>query len=81
IVFTASRTAELIAELRARRLEPKRIRFVHPRVELPASVVLIEARKGGGVEAQVEPPLVLYDKPGVYSPEARELLSDTPQQG
>jgi len=78
IVFTASRTAELIAELRARRLEPKRIRFVHPRLQRPASVVLIEARKGGGVEAQVEPPLVLYDKPDVYSPEARELLEDVP---
>jgi len=77
-VFTASRTAELIAELCARALEPKRIRFVHPRAERPASVILIEARKGGGVEVEVEPPLMLYAEPGIYSREAMELLKDVP---
>lgn len=73
-VFTAARTAELIAELKSRSLEPKRIRFVHPRRELPATTILIEVRKGGGVEAEIESPLFLYEKPGVYSDEARELL-------
>jgi hypothetical protein len=29
-IFAAARSAELISALRARRLEPKRIRFVHP---------------------------------------------------
>lgn len=75
IVFAAARSAELIAELRARALEPKRIRYVHPRSELPASTILIEARKGGGIEVEVEPPLVLYAETGVYSAEARRLLS------
>jgi len=36
--------------------------------------VLVEARKGGGVQVEVEPPLVMYDAPGVYSDEARALL-------
>lgn len=78
LVFTASRTAELIAELRARALEPKRIRFVHPRAQRRASVILIEARKGGGVEVEVEPPLMLYAEPGIYSREAIELLKGAP---
>ena len=73
-VFTAARTAELIAELKACSLEPKRIRFVHPRQGAAATTILIEVRKGGGVEAEVEPPLFLYAGPGVYSEEARELL-------
>ena len=46
IVFAASRSAEVIATMRANHLEPERIRFVHPRAELPASAVLIEARAG-----------------------------------
>jgi len=75
LVFTAARTAELVAELKLRALEPKRIRFVHPRVTMPATTVLIEARKGGGIEAEIEPPLVLYERPGIYSVEARALLS------
>jgi len=73
-VFAAARSAELISALRARRLEPKRIRFVHPYAAASASAVLVEARKGGGVEVEIEPPLVMYDAPGVYSDAARALL-------
>jgi tRNA1Val (adenine37-N6)-methyltransferase len=73
-IFAAARSAELISALRARRLEPKRIRFVHPYVAASASTVLVEALKGGGVEVEVEPPLVMYDAPGVYSDAARALL-------
>jgi tRNA1Val (adenine37-N6)-methyltransferase len=73
-IFAAARSAELISALRARRLEPKRIRFVHPYAAAGASTVLVEARKGGGVEVEVEPPLVMYDAPGVYSAAARALL-------
>src|SRR5262249_8208494 len=64
----------LVSTLRAARLEPKRMRFVHPRRELPASSVLIEARANGGVEVTIEPPLVLEARPGVYTDEVRELL-------
>ena len=74
IVFTADRCAELIATMKARALEPKRIRFVHPAPDAPASAILMEARKGGGVEARIEPPLIIYQRPGVYSGEAREML-------
>ncbi len=75
MVFTADRSIDLIASLRAHALEPKRIRFVHPRRDRPASTILIEARKGGGVEATIEPPLVMYDRPGVYSAEANRILT------
>jgi len=74
-VFTAARTAELIDDLRSCSLEPKRIRFVHPLPRTPATTILIEARKDGGVEAEIEPPLFIYEKPGVYSDDARELLT------
>jgi len=75
-VFAADRSAELIAILRAHRLEPKRIRFVHSFLDAPATTILIEARKHGGVEVTVEPPLILYDSPRVYSAEAREMLGE-----
>jgi tRNA1Val (adenine37-N6)-methyltransferase len=74
-IFAAARRAELISALRARRLEPKRIRFVHPYAAASASTVLVEARKGGGVEVEVEPPLILFVKPGVYTDEANAQLS------
>lgn len=57
-VFGADRSAELITVLRQYRLEPKRIRFVHPATSKPATMVLIETRKNGGTEVTIEPPLI-----------------------
>jgi tRNA1(Val) A37 N6-methylase TrmN6 len=75
-VFAADRTAELISTLREHRLEPKRIRFVHSYNDASANTILIEARKYGGVEVAIAPPLILFDAPGVYTREAREILGD-----
>jgi tRNA1Val (adenine37-N6)-methyltransferase len=77
IVFTASRTAELVTEMRQQTFEPKRIRFIHPMPGEAATMILLEARKGGGVETIVEPPLFVYGSPGVYSEEARAMLTGT----
>ncbi|MGH7780337.1 MAG: tRNA1(Val) (adenine(37)-N6)-methyltransferase [Candidatus Binataceae bacterium] len=74
LVFAAPRSAELISTMRSNRLEPKRIRFVHPRVELAATAVLVEARADGGAEVIVEPPLVLHDRAGRYTEEAGAML-------
>jgi tRNA1Val (adenine37-N6)-methyltransferase len=79
-VFAADRSAELISVLRAQRLEPKRIRFVHPYAGASATTVLIEARKDGGIEVTIEPPLILFDAPGVYSREARAILGEVASQ-
>lgn len=76
-VFDASRSAELLRCLAAHSLEPKRIRFVHPRTDAPATTILVEARKSGGIEVAIEPPLMLYDRPGVYSDEARDLMQNS----
>jgi tRNA1Val (adenine37-N6)-methyltransferase len=76
-VFAARRSAELISTMRLNQLEPKRIRFVHPRIATPASVMLIEARAAGGIEVAIEPALILYERPGIYTAEARELLSSS----
>jgi tRNA1Val (adenine37-N6)-methyltransferase len=77
MVFTASRTAELVAEMKQRSLEPKRIRFVHSRPGETATMILLEARKGGGIEAIIEPPLFIYSSPGIYTDEASAMLNRT----
>ena len=77
-ILTAARSVELIATLRKHHLEPKRLRFVHPHADRPATTLLIEARKRGGIEALIEPPLILYESLGVYTAEARRLLLDPP---
>jgi tRNA1Val (adenine37-N6)-methyltransferase len=75
MIFTASRTAELIAQMKQRSLEPKRFRFVHSKPGASATMVLVEARKTGGVEAIIEPPFFIYGSSGSYSDEARAMLT------
>lgn len=73
-VLGASRSGEAISVMRSHRLEPKRIRFIHPRAGLPAASVMIEARAGGGIEVAIEPPLFLHARADRYTDEARALL-------
>jgi tRNA1Val (adenine37-N6)-methyltransferase len=73
IIFPAARLAELLSLMRSRRLEPKRLRSVHPRQDRSASLVLIEAVKDGGAGLTVLPPLVVHAKDGGYSAEMRDI--------
>ena len=67
------RLVEIFAELTKNRLEPKKIRMIHPYQDKKPSMVLIEARKGGSAGLEVLPPLVVYEKPGVYTQEVLEI--------
>ncbi|GIP41377.1 methyltransferase [Paenibacillus sp. J31TS4] len=71
MVHRPSRLAEILEALRRHRLEPKRIRFVHPRAEEESNMVLIEAIRDGKPDVKLLPPLIVYEQPGQY---CRELL-------
>jgi len=73
LVFPAARLAELIALMKRRKLEPKRIRLVHPYLDKPASLVLLEALKEGGSGLDVLPPLIVHEPGGGYTKEMREI--------
>lgn len=55
-VYPAGESTTLLAELRARGLEPKRLRFVHAKALAPARVALVECRAGKPGGLVVEPP-------------------------
>ncbi len=61
-VFLAERVTQLLAALTDFKLEPKRIKFVHSRIDRPAKVVLVEAVKRGKSGLIVEQPLILFDE-------------------
>jgi tRNA1(Val) A37 N6-methylase TrmN6 len=74
MVHRPSRLADIIATLRRHRLEPKRMRLVHPRREAEANIVLIEALKDGRPELRVEPPLIVYEPDGRYTDELLHIF-------
>jgi tRNA1Val (adenine37-N6)-methyltransferase len=79
LCYRASRLAELLEALRARRLEPRRLRLVHPRVSRPASLALVGAVKGSRAELRVEPPLYVHlAASGELSPEVRRMIIPGP---
>jgi tRNA1(Val) A37 N6-methylase TrmN6 len=49
------------------------MQLVYPYIDREPNMVLIEALKGGNSRITVERPLIVYDKPGVYTPEILEL--------
>jgi tRNA1Val (adenine37-N6)-methyltransferase len=61
MIFPASRTVDLVVALRNGRLEPKRLRFIHPRIGEEAEFILIESIKTSGVELKIVPPLMLHE--------------------
>jgi len=73
-IYPCSRIGDLIEEMRTAKLEPKTLRFIHPNIEEPANLVLVEGIKGAGREARVLPPLALFDAEGSYSRQARALF-------
>ncbi|MFC3772406.1 tRNA1(Val) (adenine(37)-N6)-methyltransferase [Paenibacillus sp. GCM10012303] len=70
MVHRPSRLAEIVCGMRQHRLEPKRMRLVHPREGEEANIVLIEAVRDGKPELRVLPPLIVYEG----SQYCRELL-------
>ncbi|AOZ92833.1 tRNA1(Val) (adenine(37)-N6)-methyltransferase [Paenibacillus crassostreae] len=73
MVHKPQRLGDLIALMRQYRLEPKRIRFVHPRANVEANMVLIEALRDGKPEVRILPPLIVYNEQNQYCPELLEI--------
>lgn len=69
MVHRPRRLVELFETMRVYHLEPKRMKLVHPFVDQEANMVLIEAFLGGRPQMRVEPPVIVYQAPGVYSEE------------
>jgi tRNA1Val (adenine37-N6)-methyltransferase len=75
VVFLTERLADLLVNLRAVKLEPKRLRLIHPREGRPANLLLLEAVKGGGAGLKVEPPLTVYAEGQTYTAELLALYN------
>ncbi len=60
LIFPASRTVDLLVSLRNEKLEPKRLQFVHPRIDEGPKFILVESIKSSGVELKILDPMILH---------------------
>ena len=73
MVHRPFRLAEILSKMCAYKIEPKRMRLVHPYIDKEPNMVLIEGSRGGNSRMTVEPPLIVYREKNVYS---EELLGE-----
>lgn len=73
MVHRPSRLPEIIIMLKKYKLEPKRIRLVHPYVNKEPNMVLIESIRHGKPLLKVEAPLVVYEEVGKYTDEIYDI--------
>jgi len=73
MVHRPHRLVEIITCLKQYKMEPKRIKMVHPFVDKEANMVLIEAVKGGKSMVKVEEPIIVYEEPGKYTKEIYDI--------
>ena len=71
MVHRPHRLIEIIIMLTKYKLEQKKMKMVHPFVDREANMVMIESVRGGHPMMKVEAPVVVFERPGVYSEEIR----------
>lgn len=76
MVHRPFRLAEILSLMVQYRLEPKRMRLVYPYVDKEPNMVLIEGLKDGNSRITVERPLIVYEKPGVYTEELKRMYDE-----
>ena len=69
MVHRPHRLVEIINTFVKYKIEPKRVRFVHPYKDKDANMVLIEGLRGGKSMIKVESPIIVYDSEGNYTDE------------
>jgi tRNA1(Val) A37 N6-methylase TrmN6 len=73
LVHRPFRLVEIMNTLTAYKLEPKRMKLVHPYINKEPNMVLIECMKGGKSMIKVEPPLIVYKEQNVYTDEIYDI--------
>ena len=69
------RLPDIFEAMRKFKIEPKSMREVIQRIGKEPSLVLVEGKKGSAPGFRINPPLILEDENGNYTPEAEELFN------
>ena len=73
IIHRPERLIDIIWLMRQNKIEPKRLRFVHPYAKKTATMILIEGTKHGGKKLFLETPLYIYDENRNYTEEINRI--------
>ena len=75
MVHKSERLVDIFCTMRKYKIEPKRIRFIHPQLNKPSNLVLIEGLRSGNAFLKYEKPLFVYDANNEYTDEIYEIYN------
>lgn len=75
MVHRPDRLVDILCTMRKHRIEPKRIRMVHPSVNKAPNIVLVEGQRDGGTFLKWEPPLYVHTEDGGYTQEIIDMYN------
>jgi len=73
IVHRPERLADIFTLMRKYKIEPKRVKMVHPKIGKAPNIVLVEGQRDGGAYLKWEAPLYVYDENGKYTQEINKI--------
>ncbi len=69
MIHRPERLTDILAGMRGYGIEPKKMRLVYPYLNKEANLVLLEGMRGGKPGLVSQPPLIVYEEDGSYTPE------------
>lgn len=75
MVHRPERIVDILTLMRKHKIEPKRIKLVHPKPDKAPNIVLIEGQRDGGSFFKFEDPLYVHMEDGSYSEEIKKIYS------
>ncbi len=76
MVHRPDRLVDIIELLRKYKLEPKKIRLVHPNINKAPNIVLIKSTKDAKPFLKIEKPLYVYNEQGEYTNEIQKIYNE-----
>jgi len=73
-IYPAERLTDVLSQMRASRIEPKRLRSVHSNRTSGAGLILVEGVQAANPGLKILPPLFIYTRKGVYSGEVQKMF-------
>lgn len=75
MVHRPERLVDILSLMRKYKIEPKRLRFVHPKPGKAPNIVLVEGQRDGGTFLKIEDPLYVHLEDNSYSKEIEEMYN------
>lgn len=75
MIHRVERLVDILSCMRDEKIEPKRLKFIHPKMNEAPNLVLVEGKRSGRPFLKVESPLYVYNTDGTYTNEIYNIYN------